>query len=601
MYISRNLTYLFLLMVRIAILFSLVLFPVFASAQLNVISKKVNAINEIAFSLKDNDLEKASNKIAEAFPLLRDKSVETIIRSNSYNVAGTIEFQRGNYKKALAYFLHSLRIRATTDSANKIADSYLNIANLYCKIENFQRAIHNYKQCIYYRQLLKGSNLNIIATYNGLSLAYESNYQVDSALYYYNKALDIVNNLADKNTLEISNLYCNLGQLYETNGQYEKALLYLQKAFKIQQKVKDLYGTAWVFHHIGIVNENLKQTNAAKNFYHKAENLAMKLSDLEIQRDIAKSWTLLYAKEHNTDSVNYYFERFELLNDSFNLEISKQNILELDAKYQTEKKDRQIALNKAEKNNMMLAFILGSIIIVSILAFLIRNYRQKQRIALMQVDLKSREINELLTQQETASYAAMLEGQDQERFRIAQDLHDRLGSTLAAVKLGMQGDPVATNTYNQELVDTAISEVRAIAHNLSGGNIERYGLNVALNELKTTIEQSGQMQVNLYLEPISAGNQLHIELYRIVQELVSNTLKHASATEITIQTSDHQQHLNLIYEDNGTGFDPSAMTPGMGIRNIQHRLKKWDGTLEIDSQTARGTIVIIDIPKTTHS
>lgn len=252
-------------------------------------------------------------------------------------------------------------------------------------------------------------------------------------------------------------------------------------------------------------------------------------------------------------------------------------------------------LVRAQKEYMQLGIALGSIIILSIFYFLIRTYRQKQRIALMQLDLKSREIDDLLNQQETASYAAMLEGQDHERLRIAQDLHDRLGSTLAAIKLGMQGDPVATNNQNQQLVDTAITEVRSIAHNLSGGNIERYGLNVALNELKRTIERTGKIRIELYLDETPLNNQLSIELYRIVQELVSNTLKHAQARTITIQTSHRHDNFNLMYEDNGIGFDPATASQGMGIRNIRHRLAKWEGMLDIDSQPGRGSIMNINI------
>ena len=362
--------------------------------------------------------------------------------------------------------------------------------------------------------------------------------------------------------------------------------------------MNDYSGMAWTYHHLGIVSDLQYDSPNAKMFFRKAEHFAAKQQDIEIQRDISESRVRLYTREKKPDSVVFYLEKYKSLNDTINKQQTDRDLYELQTKYETKEKD--IALKNAEEREIIYrtGIIVGSLTFLLILFFLIRNYRQKQRIALLQVDVKNNEINELLNQQENASYAAMLEGQDQERLRIARELHDRLGSTLATIKLGLQNDKIPEAQQQVSLVNTAISEVRTISHDLSGGNIEQYGLAAALTELKHTLDRSGKITLNLFMEAVNIQASLHVTIYRIVQELVSNTLKHAEATEITLQLSTVDDQLNLIYEDNGKGFDLSHYQPGMGITNIRHRLEKWHGTIEIDAQPNRGTITILTVPIT---
>jgi len=571
-------------------------------SQLNAISAKINKLNNLAYNLRDSDPVKAEEINRKAFRLLRQPHIDRIVLSDVYSIAGTLDLKKGEYESALNFSLKSLRIREKTGDLKKIADINKNIANLYYQIEYHYTAIRYYNTSLEYGRKLHPDNIETIGVYNGLTQAFESIGEKDSALLYYNKAVAIARSLKDKNHQYISDLYSNLGQFYEMEENYLQANAYFNKALAIQQELDDYYGMAWTLHHLGIVSDYRKNSPEAKAYYNKAGLIAVEQSDLQTQLELAKSWMLLYARERNTDSVNYYFDKYETLNDLLNEKRTKKSLSEANAKYNTEKAQEKVNDAEAEKEVLTWMFVGGLLLAALIFIFLIRNYRQKQHITNMQIDLKNREMNELLVQQESASYAAMLEGQDQERQRIAQDLHDRLGSTLAAIKLGLESDVSETHDHHKKMVDTAMNEVRAIAHDLSAGNIEKYGLNAALEELKHSIEHSGRIRVNLYLdEKAVLTNQLKIELYRIVQELIANTLKHANAKEITIQTHWHDDHFNLIFEDDGTGFDQSVKTHGMGHQNITARLKKLQGNYEIDSQPERGTIVIVNMPTKSES
>ena len=584
----------------IRFLFTMILFcvPLAGFTQLNDISKKIDRLNHKAYDLKDSDPSEAKRINLKAFWLLNQPFIDEIVQSDVYSVAGTLCSQKSDFKSALNYFIRSLKIRENAGDADKIAVMHKNIANLYYHINNSEKAIDYYKKGLAYRAPSTRSDIHTLAFYNGLTQVFESMQEADSAMYYYIKALTIVKTIKDRNHQFVSDLYSNIGQFYETNGKYGQALAYFNKTLDIQKELEDFYGMAWTYHHMGIVNDYQMNASQAKHYYQLADTLSAEQSDLETQRDIAKSWMLLYTREKNTDSVNYYLDRFEALNDSINKKITDKQLYEAEVKYHTEK--TKINLKNAEAQTATLGWFLGTGLFLAFIIFfyLIRTYRQKQRITNMEINLKNREINDLLVQQESSSYAAMLEGQDHERQRIARDLHDRLGSTLAAIRIGLEGAAAGEQSHNKQLVEIAMTEVRSIAHDLSAGNIENYGLNTALEELSYSIGKSGTITMNLYLdEKAVLNNQMKIELYRIVQELISNTLKHANATEITIQTHWHDSHFNLIYEDNGTGFDRSKHTAGMGHRNIAARLEKLEGSFEIDTQLNRGTIVIIDVPQ----
>jgi signal transduction histidine kinase len=229
--------------------------------------------------------------------------------------------------------------------------------------------------------------------------------------------------------------------------------------------------------------------------------------------------------------------------------------------------------------------------------FAYRANQQKRKINEMELEIKDGKLDELLTNQEAKALSAILKGQEEERERIAQELHDRLGGTLAALKLSLRkpGNHVAEE--DMEIVNEAVKEVRSISHNLSTGLIQRYGFNQALKQLFKRMQGSDEMKYDLYLHPQIAklGQAVGIELYRIVQELLSNTIKHANASFVSVQTNFDDNTFNLIYEDDGKGFDVKIASKGIGLENVNKRVKRLKGNLNIDSAPGRGTIVIIEL------
>ena len=275
-------------------------------------------------------------------------------------------------------------------------------------------------------------------------------------------------------------------------------------------------------------------------------------------------------------------------------------------KYETNKKDQQILLTTSKLTSESLQkriFLVSAISLASLIIIISVLFLQQKRLSQKKSLLQQSQIASLLSTQELKSINAMVEGQEDERKRIAEDLHDRVGSILSTVKLYFNSLNTKIDTFQGEnnqqfekantLLDEAVDEIRRISHNLISSILMKFGLGPALKDLCETVEGAQQIKVDLQMHGIDQrlNNQLEISLYRIIQELISNILKHAKATEITISITHQNGNLNILVEDNGKGFDTSVIPNGIGLKNIKSRILKLNGQINIDSVTDRGTIV----------
>ena len=228
-----------------------------------------------------------------------------------------------------------------------------------------------------------------------------------------------------------------------------------------------------------------------------------------------------------------------------------------------------------------------------------RNYRHKQR-------LQQQRIADLETEKQLLAAEAVLKGEEQERTRLAQDLHDGLGGMLSGIKYSfnsMKGQLVMTPENNRafersmDMLDGSIREMRRVAHNMMPEALVKFGLNTALKDFCNDINQSGALKItfqSIGLEEAMLDRMTSIAVYRIVQELINNTIKHASARTSLVQISLLQQVLSVSVEDDGKGFNREN-SEGMGYRNIRNRVAFFKGTLDVQSHREKGCSVHIEI------
>jgi signal transduction histidine kinase len=216
---------------------------------------------------------------------------------------------------------------------------------------------------------------------------------------------------------------------------------------------------------------------------------------------------------------------------------------------------------------------------------------------------------EISTQKEIRT-KAILDAEEKERRRIAQDLHDGVGQLLSAAKLNLSNLESKLLNQNEDqklalqnalaLVDDSVREVRTVSHNMMPNTLIKLGLGSAVREFITKLGNAPTLKVDLEIVGLDSrlDNQLETVLYRVIQEIINNIIKHAKASHISMQLIRHETELSVMIEDNGIGFDTKNLDnfEGIGLKGIITRIEFLNGSVHFDSSIGRGTTVIIDVP-----
>lgn len=535
--------------------------------------------------------------------------------ASCYNSMGSAYAAKGDLELALKSYLSSLRMHEQLSDAAGLVKNHINLGNFYARQQDFQKAESHYEQAL---SLLKPEDLKHAALLNLNLGAINSELQnpdgnLNKSLEYYQKAAEAFTTLGD--VYNLAGIANNIGVVKEQQFKLQEAYNSYYTALELRQQLQDLPGIAQSYHNLGNIKRKQRDFKQADKLYE---------ASLKVAHQVGEPYKVLKALQNlsgNYAEMGHYHKaytfrlEYDVLKDSlFNEEKSRQ-LAELETKYDTAKKDQELQVKEAsirqktaEGNTIMLTLAITIILSAIIIVIFYQRQRAMAQLAHKNEELHDQQVSELLRAQEMKSIHAMLEGQDRERKRIAEDLHDRLGSTLSAVKLhlgaldGVAEQPAAQPVYQNlnGLLDKAVSEVRDIAHNMVSGVLTKFGLAAALQDLKESLEASRKLKIELIVSNLDERleGQTEITLYRIVQELICNVLKHAGATEITIQLNKIGNELLLMVEDNGRGFDPSqaAQKKGIGLRNIESRVASLGGRLCIDSGKGRGTTTTIEIP-----
>ncbi|MBO3698317.1 sensor histidine kinase [Roseivirga sp. E12] len=501
------------------------------------------------------------------------------------------------------------------------AAAAMGLGRLYGTTKKADLAIESYKKA---NKLSKISNLpkyqnsSIFGVGTGFQIIWELDsteiWAADSALYYYSLTRDGMIELEQKE--EVAILLYNTALINTAQGDYLSAKDNLIKAVRFDTEIENSYGLSSELRQLGLVNYRLSLYDSAEYYYLKTLAITDSSNFVDKGLQVLNNLAVLYESQKNYEKAISYRKRY--YDDSKNIfRLDYQDkLLELRQQYNMEELELRNELQEnrilVQKRSQLLILIIGIslLVIISIWLYIVDQRRKTiKALAAKNDEINKQKIDELLQHQEIASLQGVLEGQETERKRVAIDLHDRLGGILSMVKLHFSAVEEKIDPENptkekfltaSELLDLAAGEVRNISHNMMSGVLAKFGLIPALEDLKTRISETGKLTVNLYTSNIngSLDGEQELQLYRIVQELMSNILKHSDATETNIQLNENEDSVNLIVEDDGIGFNPEKLdvNAGIGLSNLKARVAKLNGTLHIDSGLGSGTTVSIDIP-----
>ncbi|OJJ19962.1 hypothetical protein BKI52_15910 [marine bacterium AO1-C] len=575
------------------------------------ISRAKNQIGGIYIFIKR--YKQAISFFEESIDILKRIGMTEKIAIKEFNIA--ICYQRlGNAKKSIEHYLKALEIYETSKNTNQIGRCYLGLGILYFKVKNFKDANTYYLKAIKIFERKKNKT-SLAKAYHQIGVLHARLRDFTNAQKYYQLSLSIRKELGTKQGIQI--LMNDLSLTYLKQKQNRKAKELLDQSYAMSLEKKDSFALALVHTNLGIYHKQMKNYPSAIDYLKKGLDYFEKTKEKNHREKVLEYLSYTYAQMGQYDQSFAYFNRYNWARDS--LETNFRQAMQIKDEYEAEKKKRELAekdkkIKEAElarlkeysfrQRLMNYFFGIGFLLSLIIVFAFIRNQQERRK-----VRKKQGEIEHLLKEQESIALNNMLEGEEKERNRIGQDLHDRLGSILSVVKLKFealnQTSQILENEselqYQQamQLLDDACDAVRKVSHNISSKTLKRFGLVAALKDLTGHLE-TDSLKTNLIsqgFEDKELPDKYKVQIYRMIQELVGNVLKHAKATELAIQLFWRKDQLNISLEDNGQGFDTEQpKDEGLGLEGVKFRVKNLNGEFTLDSQPGQGTSILIDIP-----
>lgn len=609
-------------MKRIAFVLLLVfaISPSFSQVQINL--KKIDSIKRNVLVNKVQDSITYANAHYNIGQLYRYSSIgdsayfhyqkaEKVYRNKNvdFNLAETlygIAVVQKNEKDLTASELTSIeviKILETLNQTNKVLElksfTYNNLGLVFGELDQFLDSYNYYNKSIELKQNLDGDNSrSIIITQINLALSYKKAGEYEKAFEIYNEVINSDGFKKDKSDLRalIIDNYAHTKFLLKDHEELPQ--LYF-KALKIADSINpDGYRSIIINQHLAEYFNSKNDTSAAKYYAYEAKTISEKYYADELLSSL-----LLLSKIEKGEEASKYLKEYIKVSDS--LQKNERAIRNKFARIrfetnQIEKENIQIA-----KERMWLLIISIVVIIASLLIYVVIYQRNKNReLKFIQEQQEANEeiYNLMLSQNESVEEARTVE-----KKRISQELHDGIlgrlfGTRLSLDSLNMNNTNEAVNTRGQYIAELKSIEedIRKVSHELNTDFVSGSGFIDIIKTLVETQTEIYSLDYTLdYDEVISwdeVSNKTKIHLYRILQESLHNIYKHANATLVNIIFKLKSNKICLTLNDNGSGFDVNKAKSGIGLKNMNSRIREINGVINITSDKHNGTKVAIEAP-----
>ncbi|QSW90292.1 tetratricopeptide repeat protein [Flavobacterium endoglycinae] len=591
-------------------------------------------------------------------------SLKSRLFSLGYNLLAINYKKRGLLNESKKWHLKGIEASQKYNEKNLFYTHTHGLAQTYTELGDYQNALRLFKQCLEYNddpEIILGSYINIGDIYSRLK-------DYDNANIFFKKGKTLCEKTNNYQAKVI--ILLGLGENYQLQNKYQEALKMFQEALVIADK-NELNQLAVVSRsNIGDCYISLKKYNEARLIFSEALQKSVHFGLLQNQTHIYDELRKIAIQQDDFKSAYSFFEKSTRLKDSISKLERIKEINELEVKYKTAQKQKEIEsltfeneakkltlanqeeaiknmllqeeISKKNNENTILAYQNSSnkkrneisllkkdqqlkaleinqekkIRLFTIIAFLIllvpiigllfqyyKRFKVQHLLNIKQAEISSQKINGILKEQELELIKASISGQDMERQRISQELHDSIGGNLAAIKLQVNHLNSSNFSNIQKIsqqLDETYQQVRNLSHTLLPKKFSQNKFLEVLESYLKNISSASKIKITHIPYPKKEINELdeniQIEIFKMIQELLTNTIKHAKASEVEIQLNYIENSLNLLFEDNGIGFETENYTKGIGFINLENRISKLNGSFEMDSKLKRGSIFNIEIP-----
>ena len=545
-----------------------------------------------------DDNEGALSYAQEANRIARNKGDSTLQAESALRI-GITTFFLGNFEEALQRYQEALDLFQALDKPGRASQTLNEMGTLVNKQGDIEKALSHFERALELSRAASDS-MQIANSLNNMGFAYYKQQNWDKAMELYKESADLKERIGDINGLTYN--LDNMGMVEAMRGDYEQSEQYFRRAIKLRRELGHTRGVGFLINNLGELYLMQNRYAEARELFRQALDIARQINYPDFQQHIYRMISETYqSQEQFAEALDYYKMHVQLKDSLFNAERSEQ-LQELQTKYETEKKEQQIALQQAEisqqqaqlqRNFILMGALVLLLALGSVIFYLGRSRQQKNH----ELALREAQMN------------ASIRSQEAERKRFAQDLHDGMGQLISTCRLfisgaekngAVNGNPALKKS--EEVLEQMHTEIRNIAFNIMPATLLQNGLGQAVQEfaLRLNKVRSVEVEVALFEFEERLPEEYEISLYRIIQEWVNNVLKYSGAKHINVQLLGHEDEVVVMIEDDGQGFDTTQLkeSKGNGWKNIQSRAELMGGTVNVDSRPdMAGTTMFVEVPK----
>lgn len=580
------------------------------SRKLNNLGNEATAFNRmgVAFDVKHMP-DSALLYYHQAVALSRGKEGEKATLAGAVNNIGLIHWNLGDLEKAVEFYVQSAELFEKLGNKNGLAHTYNNIGLVLWEDGNLNEALSYTNKALQLRKELN-DKLGMAASYSNLGLIFEDTGPIDSAIYYTELAIPLKEELND--AFGLAKSFHNLGYIFQTQKDYDRAEQHYRRALEASEGVGNQRGTASTLMHLGSILRLKMDLDASLDYLTQAESRCKADQDDKLLYKIYEQRGLTHYDMGNYREAANHFWSSNALKDSVVTMEKSDALKELETKYRTAVKDKKIEEQErqvaeasllAQRRNIYIILLALLLVILLLFGFSYIQFTRRKA---------EGERDAVIISERERGLRAVISATEEERKRIAKDLHDGVVQELTGLKLRLQNqlrtvrmDESERESFNQtsSLLDESINELRNISHQMMPRALTELGLLPALDDLLEKAFGHTDIRFSFEhhrLENLRFEERVEVSLYRITQELINNIIKHAGAKAVSVQLLKTATHIVLVVEDDGKGFryEDEANRNGIGLMNISSRAKALNGEVNYTPSPQQGTVATIRIPIT---
>lgn len=538
--------------------------------------------------LWQGQLDSAKHYLKEGQAVAKNNN-EYELLANIYNEAGNIFLEEDNYAEALKQYILAAELHDNVlhDPQGK-STALANIGNMQYHLGDVEKALAYTKEA---QTIAKKNKLEEVLAYASQQLGriYRKQKKLDQALVEFKKALTEYLHMGLKRNA--GEVYLSIGNIYFDKRNFQEAKVQYKIAIQLSKTISNDVLLTLLYHAMGCVSHELKQYKQAFLFIDSTQTVAKKVNDHSTLLESYRLLAQVYKEQNNYKEALSYFQQYSALKDSLNNADNRKDILELEMKYQNEKKITEIELLKSDqalkaltvnRQKVIIASAITALLLVLIIGILLTN--------------RYKAINK-------AKRLIEMEGM---RNNIARDLHDDIGSALSSINILSQVAIMERNgnaqNYLQRIGDQSariMEDMSDIVWSINPRNDSINQIIVRMREFATEILELKKVEYS-FTENVKEGLTLTVDqrknMFLIFKEIINNAAKysHSNLIEITLQQQDNILTLNI--KDNGKGFNRVTVKTGNGLRNLEERTKEINGKLILKSTIGNGTEIELQLP-----